>query len=61
MQIDNQILPTSSRAVQMYEQNGGHTSETTEFGHDPIAGNATKGAIRMQAFTEKYPSFEQIL
>ena len=55
--IDTQLLPTSSRAVQIYEPNGGRISEMTEFGHDPIANNATKCAIRMQAFTEKYSSF----
>ena len=58
--IDTQLLPTTSRAVQIYEQNGGRINEMTEFGHNPIANNATKCAMRMQAFTEKYSSFDHI-
>ena len=58
--INAQLIPTSSTAVQMYEQNGGRIGGVTEFGHDPIKGNASKCAMRMQAFTEKYSSFEHI-
>ena len=58
-QIDARFLPSSSTAVQMYEQSGGRISEVTEFGHDPIADDDNKCA--MQAFTEKYPSFDIIL
>ena len=47
--IDAQIMPTSSTAVQMYVQNGGRIGEVTEFGHDPIKGNASKCAMRMHS------------
>ena len=58
--INPHLLPTSSAAVQLYEERGGRLREVSEFGRDPIANNTDKYRIRMQAFTEKYPSFEYI-
>ena len=58
--INPHLLPTSIAAVQLYEERGGRLREVSEFGQDPIANNTDKYRIRMQAFTEKYPSFEYI-
>ena len=58
--IDGSLLPSPSAAVQMYEQSGGRIRETSEFGIDPIAENGTKCSTRLQAFQDRYPSFENI-
>jgi len=58
--IDNRNLPLSIHAVQMYEDNGGHITEESNFGTDPLAGDPEKITIRDRAFSEKYPSFEPV-
>ena len=53
-------LPTPVEAVSMYNRAGGRLSDETPFGEDPLQGNSDKCAIRQQAFTNNFPSFEPI-
>lgn len=58
--IDLQHLPNVSSAVTLYIQEGGTISDGSQFGNDALEGYPRKIQIREQAFTEKYPSFEEI-
>jgi len=64
MLMDNRArkidLPLSIHAVRMYEDNGGHITEESNCGTDPLAGDPEKSTIRERAFSEKYPSFEPV-
>ena len=53
-------LPDTTAAVMMYNQEGGNLSDGAQFGHDPLCGHANKMSVRHQAFTERYPSFEDL-
>lgn len=58
--IDVSLLPSPTAAVQLYEQSGGRIRDPSEFGHDPIRSDVSKCSTRLQAFQERYPSFERI-
>ena len=58
--INQSHLPDTTAAVVMYNQEGGNLSDGARFGHDPLSGHSNKMSIRHQAFTERYPSFEDI-
>ena len=58
--INQNHLPDTTAAVAMYNQEGGNLSDGARFGHDPLSGHSNKMSIRHQAFTERYPSFEDI-
>lgn len=53
------MLWSPTEAVDMYHQRGGHLTELTTFGVDPISDNV-KIDIRARAFQERFPSFEPI-
>ena len=53
-------LPDRTAAVMMYNQEGGNLSDGAQCGRDPLCGDANKMSIRHQAFTERYPSFEDL-
>lgn len=57
--IDNRILWSPAEAVDHYRHTGGHITEPASFGIESILDN-TKIAIRERAFTDLYPSFDQI-
>ena len=59
--IDPGLLPTVANAVQQYQQQGGHLTDPYQVGRDPLEGNAYKLRVRQEAFSEKYPSFHDIL
>ena len=58
--IHLQHLPDVTTAISMYNQDGGNISDGAQFGYDPLNGYANKIAIRQQAFSDRYPSFEEI-
>ena len=58
--LDLRHLPSSTQAVTMYREEGGRISDETCFGEDPIYSDSTKCSIRMQAFSERFPSFDAI-
>ena len=46
--------------MELYEQSGGRIWEKSNFGFDPIADSTAKCTTRLQAFHERFPSFEDI-
>jgi len=65
MMVDNRAKKISSRylltpadAVHLYQQNGGHLTEESNVGQDPLANDPQKCAIREAAFVSRYPSFD---
>lgn len=58
--IDAIHLLSPQDAMQMYKANGGHLTEESNFGQDPLAGNQEKFALRHAAFISRYPSFQPI-
>ena len=57
--VDQRLLPSTTDAVQRYQQ-GGQLTDPWQVGKDPLEGNAYKYGIRQEAFLEKYPSFQNI-
>ena len=45
------------QAISNYRQSGGHVTETSNFGNDPLEFFPEKQLFRDQAFKEKFPSF----
>ena len=58
--LGNSRLPTPTQAIYMYRANGGHITEESNFGEDPLANDVDKYRIRENAFVQKFPSFEAI-
>lgn len=58
--INPRDLPTAAEAVSLYQQNGGHLTDPYQFGCDPLNGDLSKVRLRQEAFSEKYPSFNEI-
>ena len=58
--LDIRHLPNVAQAVHLYELDGGHLSDETGFGNDPIADIPAKCSIRTQAFLDRYPSMDGI-
>ena len=58
--LNPSLLPDTTAAIAMYNQEGGNISDGAQFGSDPLTGDANKMSIRHQAFTERYSSFEDI-
>lgn len=65
MQVDNRTKKLTGRALLapadvalLYRQNGGHLTDPTFFGQDPLAGDQQKYSIREEAFATKFPSFD---
>ena len=56
--LDPRVIPSPAEAVRMYEAHGGHITEESHFGKDPLANDAEKCRIREMAYMERYPSFE---
>ena len=59
--IDQRLLPSATEAVQQYQQQGGQLTDPWQVGKDPLEGNAYMYRVRQTAFSEKYPSFQDIL
>ena len=64
MLIDNRVrkinrrsLLASEDAACLYQQNGGHSTDPSGIGQDPLASDPQKCAIRDQTFASRYPSF----
>ena len=53
--LDPALLPTSVQAISNYRQSGGHVTETSNFGNDPLEFFPEKQLFRDQAFKEKFP------
>jgi len=51
--IDNITLSLSIHAIRIYEDNGGHITEESNFVTDPLAGDPEKSTICERAFSEK--------
>lgn len=58
--LGNSRIPTPTQAIYMYRANGGHITEESNFGEDPLASDVDKYRIRESAFVQRYPSFEAI-
>jgi len=58
--IDQRLLPSTTDAVQQYQQQGGQLTDPWQVGKDPLDGNAYKYGVRHEAFLKKYPSFQDI-
>ena len=58
--VRNNVLPNSAQAIQMFEANGGHLTEDSSFGIDPLANDMEKFQIRETVFGTKYPSFDPV-
>lgn len=58
--VDQRLLPSTTDAVQWYQQQGGQLTDPWQVGKDPLEGNAYKYGVRQEAFLEKYPSFQNI-
>ena len=56
--VDRRYLLTPADAVHLYQHNGGHLTEESNFGQDLLANDPQKCAIRDAAFASTYPSFE---
>lgn len=59
MKTDNIRLWSPDEALENYRHAGGHITDPTNFGIDPIRESA-KIRIRERAFVDVYPSFEPI-
>ena len=55
--FDQRLLPSTTDAVQQYQQQGGRLTDPWK---DSLDGNAYKYGVRQEAFLEKYPSFQDI-
>ncbi len=58
--IDQRLLPSVAGAVQQYQQHGGQLTDPWMVGKDPLDGNSYKYGVRHEAFSEKYPTFQDI-
>ena len=58
--IDKILLPSTTEAVQQYQRQEGQLTDPWQVGKDPLEGNACKYGVRQTAFSEKYPSFQDI-
>ena len=58
--VDQRLLPSTTEAVQRYQQQGGQLTDPWQVGKDPLEGNAYKYGVRQEAFLEKYSSFQSI-
>ena len=53
-------LSTPADAACLYRENGSHLTDPSSVGQDPLASCQEKCAIRGEAFTTRYPSFDHI-
>ena len=56
--VDQRLLPSTTEAVQRYQQQGGQLTNPWQMGKDPLEGNAYKYGVRQEVFLEKYSSFQ---
>ena len=67
MQQDNRtraippsLLPNTEEANRMYRASGGRLTDPSPFGSDPLEHLGDRKRLREQAFSERYPSFNDI-
>ena len=53
-------LPLPEQAVQAYRNTTGVLTDPSPYGNDPLAQDSTKKDLRMQAFHDRFPSFDAI-
>ena len=49
LRIDHRLLPSTTDAVQQYQQQGGQLTDPWQVGKEPLDGNAYKYGIRQTA------------
>ncbi|XP_020911488.1 uncharacterized protein LOC110249211, partial [Exaiptasia diaphana] len=54
------ILPSTTQAVNLYQQRGGTLTHWPEFGRDPLQGNAELETLRSNVFQMDIPNFDTI-
>ena len=57
--VDQRLLPSTTDAVQRYQQQGGQLTDPWQVGKDPLEGNAYKYGIRQEAFFGKISLFSE--
>ena len=55
--IDPLLVPDSQLALQQFQSHGGHITEFSSFGHDPLEGNLELFRQRESKFLERYSDF----
>lgn len=59
--IPPHMLPALDQATEAYRNNSGTLTDPAPYGCDPLEQDADKKRIRVQAFHDRFPSFEDIL
>lgn len=54
------VVPSLDEAVSDFHHTGGRLHLISEFGRDPLGGRRDLQQLRLEAFTERVPSFEPI-
>lgn len=54
------MLPALDQATEAYRNNSGTLTDPAPYGCDPLEQDADKQRIRIQAFHDRFPSFEVI-
>lgn len=55
--IDPLLVPDSQLALKQFQSHGGHITEFSSFGHDPLEGNLELFRQRESKFLERYSDF----
>lgn len=56
--IDPRLVPSSETAMQCYREAGGHITDFSGFGEDPLANNALHIEERKTILHLRYPHFD---
>lgn len=59
VQVDPHLVHDASSAVQLFESYGGHLTQFSPFGEDPLANNTNFIHRRETTFMSRYPTFDQ--
>ena len=54
------VIPSSADAIQQHNQLVSQLTDPYQVGKDPLDGNAYKYGVRHEAFSQKYPTFQDI-
>ncbi|KAL9965196.1 hypothetical protein ACROYT_G028964 [Oculina patagonica] len=57
VKVPPELLPTTSEAVELYEQQGGHLTVWPEFGKDPLSSEVHLSSARLKQFQSHFPEF----
>lgn len=58
VRVDPQLVPPTDEAVRQYNNAGGHLTQFSPFGEDPLKDHSNLAYQRVREFHQRYPSFD---